>query len=388
MNKVATEVQNRREILLRSGEAMPYLKVGSMWYGLIFGLSYALVFWGRYAYKILRSSMAFPWLEIATGTVLCVFIWLMMGYLSSLRRSAAWVIILGAIAAGITPWMVWLAKTIDENAVWLVNRETWSFVTHFGRALQSRLFFIGFWGIGIGAFSGLLVRWLIPHAWDLTTSQGRTSLKSLGLFLLCLPLTILFGSISSDELHKDFFDSLTSLYEGFSQFDPEETRRPFLTWRYGEKSLVNNTSWEWPMGDFTLHLVDYNADTMDQFFFDAAFSNGMTVRCQGGSSSLQLCGNVLDTYTQFVDMIIQGGLNRRLGDLQCETCDPSIRPEILASLDQLRPNFTQVYDIHKSYQRGGAISMTADFDNGFELICNFRGEDPIRVESCKGHFSP
>jgi hypothetical protein len=272
--------------------------------------------------------------------------------------------------------------------VWFMNRQEWSFVTHLGDALRYRLFFIGFWGLGIGAITGVFARWLIPKSWDLTTTSGRTSLKSIALFLLCLPLTILFGSVSSDLLHKDFFESLTGTYEGFRTFDPEETRRPFLTWRYGDKPIELNMSWDWPTGDFILHLVDYDANTMDQFFFDAVFSDGSAVRCQGGSSSLALCGNITDTYWQLMDRMIQGGLNRRLGDLQCQACDPSISPELLNSLDRLRVNFTETYDIFKSYQRGGAIGMTAHFDHGFELVCNFRGEDPIRVESCIGKPSP
>jgi hypothetical protein len=386
---VETPVSRARDdVFYRSREAAAYLKTGSMWYGFIFGLSYALVLWGQYTYLILKSSMSLPWLEIVLGIILCVLLWVCAGFLSSFKRSVAWVILLSALSAALTPWLVWLAKTSNENFVWFIDRQGWSFIPHFGEALQYRLFMISFWGIGIGAFSGLLVRWLMPHAWDLTTASGRTSLKSLGLFLLCLPLTILFGSVSSDLFHKDFFESLNGTYEAFSQFDPEETRRPFLTWRFGGKNLESNMGWVWPTGDFTLHLVDYDAETMDQFFFDAIYSDGSTVRCQGGSSSLQLCGNVNDTYQQIMDLMIQGGLNHKLGDLQCESCDPSIRSELLISLDRLRSNFTQSYDIYKKFQSGGAVSMTAQFDNGFILSCNFRGDDPIVVESCEESIMP
>jgi hypothetical protein len=388
MNEETPHAGGWKEIFFHSREAGAYLRVGSMWYGLIFGLSYGLILWGRYAYQIWLNSMAMPWLEIFVGIVLVVLTWVMMGNLSGTKRSVAWVILMSIVAAALTPWLVWSAKTINENVVWFASRQDWSFVTHLGVALRTRLFFISLWGIGVGAFAGLLGRWLMPHAWDLTTASGRTSIKSVGLFLLCLPLTILFGSVSSDQLHKDFFESLNGTYEDFSTFDPEENRRPFLTWRFGGKPVENDLSWEWPQGDFTLYLVDYNDDTMDQFFFDAIFSGDATVRCQGGSSSLALCGNVSDTYWQLMDRFIQAGLNRRLGELQCESCDPSIKPEILATLDHLRPNFTQVYDIHKSYQRGGAVSMTAHFDHGYELICNFRGENPILVESCQGQFLP
>jgi hypothetical protein len=382
MNDETSPGGNRHEIFFRSREAAAYLKTGSMWYGFIFGLSYALILWGRYAYQVWRNAMVLPWLEIVSGLALVLLIWVLMGYLSSMKRSAAWVIFLGAITAALTPWLVWLSKTIGENAVWFVDGQNWSFDTHFGVALRFRLFFISLWGVGIGAFAGLLGRWLMPQAWDLTTTSGRTSLKSLSLLLLCLPLTILFGSVSNDLLHKDLFDSLKGTYEGFSTFDPEETRRPFLTWRFGDKPVESNVRWDWPTGDFTLHLVDYNADTMEQYFFDAVFSDGSTVRCQGGSSSLSLCGNILDTYWQLMDRIIQGGLNRRLGDLQCQTCDPSIGPELVASLDQLRTNFTQKYTIYKNYQLGGAVHIMARFDNGHELICHFRGENPVSIESC------
>lgn len=378
----------QRQDFFRHIEEHIYLKRGGMWFGFIFGLSFALMVWGRYIYDLWRNAMVMPWLEIIAGIFLCCFIWVIVGFLSGFMKSTGRVALISAITAFATPWLVWLAKILDENWVWFLDRSNWDFLIHFGDAQRLRLFFIGLWGIGIGAFSGLLLRWLIPHAWDLTNSKGRTTPKSLGVFLLCVPLTILFGSITNDMIHQDYQETLMGIYQGFSAVNPDKHERPFLTWSMGKMGLERNSTWEWPRGDFVIQLVDYNADTMDQFFFDVIYRDGTAVRCQGGSGSMQFCGNVSDTYRQLMEIFIRSGLNQQYDALQCESCDPYLSTEVILALDVLGSNFIGNYEIRKDAQYGGAVSMMAHFDSGYELICRFRGEDPIVVDGCTGQFVP
>jgi hypothetical protein len=99
---------------------------------------------------------------------------------------------------------------------------------------------------------------------------------------------------------------------------------------------------------------------------------------------MQLCGNVLDTFRQEMERMIQSGLKGELGNLHCEDCDPTIKPEAMTSLYQIRSNFTEDYEINKTHQYGGAVTIVARFDTGYEMTCYFRGENPIVVESCSG----
>jgi len=361
-----------------------YLKKGGMWFGLIFGLSFALMVWGRYVYHLQRNQMVIPWVEIIAGLFLCSFIWGMVGYLSGFMKSAGKVILVIALTSFATPWFVWLVKVLNENGVWFLNRHHWSFLIHLGDALQLRLFFIGLWGIVIGVFFAILLRWLIPYAWDFTNAKGRTTLKSLGVFMLCFPLTFLFSSITYDMLHQDFQETLTGLYEGFMMMDPDNPERPFLTWSMGKTGLEKNPTWEWPSGEFIIQLVDYDADTLDKFFFDLIYGDGTAIRCQGGSGSMQFCGNVSSTYQQLMGILIQSVLNKKYDTLQCEDCDPHLSTEVILSLDALGSNFIGNYEIRKIAQYGGAVSMRAHFKSGYELTCRFRGEGPIVVDSCTG----
>jgi len=387
MDQEISDSQVERTTAFPNRDRHTYLKRGGAWFGLIFGLSYALIIWGRHAYQLWRNSVALPWLEIVVGLILCSLVWAIAGYLSGLESSVGKAILLSITAGVATPWLIWMVKTLDENLVWLADRENWSFVVHCGDAYRVRLFFISLWGIGVGGFAGALQRWLIPHAWDLTSSSGRTSLKSLGVFLLCLPLTIVFGSVSNDLLHNDLHKMYKATFEGHSTFDPDETKRPLPTWSYGNKNVEVTWVREWPQGDFVIHPVDYNAESMDQFFIDVIYAEGITIRCQGGRSSMRLCGNVSETFRQQMDHMIQSGLSRELEDLRCAECDPYIKPEVIASLYHLRSSFTENYDIIKNHQYGGAVTMIARFDTGYEMICRFRGEDPIVVESCTGQAS-
>jgi hypothetical protein len=180
----------------RNAEWQAYAKRGGTWFGLIFGLAFAVVVWVPHTYHLWRHSMALPWLGIVAGLVLCGAGWALAGCLAGASRSAGWAALICAVAGVATPWVVWLAQMVGENMGWFVGRGTWGLAIHFGDALQARLLFIGLWGAGLGAFAGMLERVLLPRAWDATSSSGQTTLRSLGVFLLCVPLALLLESVA------------------------------------------------------------------------------------------------------------------------------------------------------------------------------------------------
>jgi hypothetical protein len=372
----------------RAAEWQAYARTGGALFGLIFGLAFAAMLWVPHAYHLWQHSMALPWSEVIAGLVICGAGWAIAGCLAGTSRSAGWAALICAIAGLATPWLVWLAQMVGENSGWFVGRSTWGLAIHFGSALQTRLFFVGLWGAGLGAFIGVLERVLLPRAWDATSANGLPTLRSVGVFLLCSPLALLLASVTGDLLQQNLQEALAATHQGLSAIGAGETRRPFLTWNYGGKEVEVTSSWEWPRGDFVIHLVDYDADSMSQFFFDAVYDDGTTVRCQGSSASMQLCGNLSDTLQQQMENLVQSGLNQELEALRCETCDPYIEPGVIESLGNLSSNFTENYEIVKDAQRGGTALMVARFNTGYELTCRFRGEAPIVVDKCTGKSAP
>lgn len=214
------------------------------------------------------------------------------------------------------------------------------------------------------------------------------TLRSIGVFLLCLPLTVLFANVSDEMLHKEYHEIILGTHENIISLATEETRRPFFTWRYGNKKLDVTSSWEWPQSDFRLYLADYDPDSMGKYFLDVVYDDGSLVRCMGGSSSMQICGDLEDALQQMMEAIIDGALNRDLRAMRCQECDPYIDPAVAIELLGIGWEFSADYEVSRETHYGSTIAMVAQFDSGYRLRCYFRGDEPIVVEKCYGFLEP
>jgi len=368
-----------RNTILQDDQRRVNARKGGGWFGLIFGLSYALVVWGPHAYFMYNHAATIFWAELLLGLIACTFFWIIMFNISGFFRPTIYAMLLGALAGFATPWVIWYSKLAVEQLAGLGPE------VNIGEALRTRLFFIGFWGLGVGTLGGLIERILLPRAWDLTSTSGRYSMNSVAVFLVCLPLTVVFGSVTSDYLHAGLEEGLLATYEGILDVQSGQSKRPLSTWRYGGKDVEVLSSKQWPKGEFRISLVDYDAETMEIFFFDVVYADGETVRCKAYGSALQVCGNLMETLQQQMDILIQKGLSQQLDSLSCDNCDPYIKPSTIISLYALSPFFETKYLLSKVDQRGGAIRMMAQFPSGFQLTCTFRSEEPIVVEECFGN---
>ena len=181
-----------RQTILPEVKRGGFLRWGGFWFGLIFGVSYAIIVWGHHAYFMLRHSAVVPWAEILSGLVLCGLFWALTRVFSGFFRPVFCAMLWGALAGFATPWIVWFSKGIGACIAGIHLN------TVVSQALETRLFFTGFWGLGIGTFAGLLERILLPMAWDVSSSSGGFTTRSYAILLLCLPLTILFGIITNN----------------------------------------------------------------------------------------------------------------------------------------------------------------------------------------------
>jgi len=367
----------------RYGEQGERWPRGGAWFGVVFGLSYALLFWVSHARALNESAGVLPILEIIVGSILFVAFWALIGFLAA-NTLVRWALLLGALAGFLTPWVIWFAKTLQENWIRFIERGDWDIFYRSGTALHSRLFFIGIWGIGIGLFTVLLERLLLSRAWDFTSASGKITLRSISVFLVCLPLSLLFANVSNDMLHKEYHEIISGTYENLSSLATQEIRRPFITWRYGSKEVDVTSTWEWPQGDFTLYLVDYDSESMGKYYFDAVYDDGSVVRCMGGSSSVQFCGNLTDTLQQMMETIVVAAWDQDLQALLCQECDPYIGPDVANELADMRQNFSGGFRVYQEAHYDSTIAVVARFESGYRLRCYFRGDEPIVVEKCSG----
>lgn len=374
---------NKQDLQIPEGKQGQLSQRGGAWFGIVFGLSYALLIWIPHAISLNEKSAIIPKIEIIAGILLCVVLWTYVG-LKAGRLLLRWSLLLGALAGFLTPWMVWFAKSLEENWIRILDRGGWELVYRSGEALKSRLFFIGIWGIGIGLFAMLLERLLLPRAWDFTSKSGGMTFRSIGVFLLCLPLTVLFANVTDEMLHKEHHETISGTYENLYSLATQDIRRPFITWRYGNKELDVASSWDWPQGDFKLYLTDYDPDSMGQYFIDAVYDDGSVVRCMGGSSSMQFCGDLEDALQQMMEAIVYGTLNQDLHTMRCQECDPYIDPVAAIELGEIRLNISEDFEVVREAHYGNTIAMVARFESGYRLRCYFRGDEPIVVEKCSG----
>src|SRR5512137_1885458 len=71
----------------------------SLWLGAISGLAFSLALWGYEAFLFFRAHVAYPWLPMLTGTILCVLICTLAALLTWLVNRALLGLVFWVLAA-------------------------------------------------------------------------------------------------------------------------------------------------------------------------------------------------------------------------------------------------------------------------------------------------
>jgi hypothetical protein len=144
------------------------------------------------------------------------------------------------------------------------------------------------------------------------------------------------------------------------------------------------SSWDWPTGDFSLYLADYDPESMGQYFFDAIYADNLMIRCKGGSSSVQFCGDLTDAIQQMMAVLINRAMTGDLQSMQCDACDPYLEPAVAVELGNISSNFSEDFEVYPDTHYDGTILVITSFESGYQLRCYFRGDEPIIIEKCSG----
>ena len=168
--------------------------------GVIAGLAFSLALWGYEAILFIQAHVAYPWLPILIGTILCTLVCTLAALLTWLVNRAL---------LGIVFWVL-AARVIAELAITLPLKINPALMRFFEPALRSRLpaypmndtfqTWAGFGTVWLAIFLGilgLLQLTLVESSVPATTAAGR-----LGAYFIFVPVMILASVMSSNMINE------------------------------------------------------------------------------------------------------------------------------------------------------------------------------------------
>ena len=180
--------------------------------GVIAGLAFSLALWGYEAVLFIQAHVAYPWLPMLVGTILCVIICTLAALLTWLVNRAL---------LGIIFWIL-AARLIAELAITLPLKIAPSLMMFFEPGLRSRLpaypindtfqTWAGFGTVWLAIFLGilgLLQLTLVESAVPATTSAGR-----LLAYFIFVPVMVLASVMSSNMINEQLRAPLIATNNG------------------------------------------------------------------------------------------------------------------------------------------------------------------------------
>jgi hypothetical protein len=168
--------------------------------GAIAGLVFSMTLWAYEAILLIQAHVAYPWIPVLVGTILCVLVCTLAALLTYLVNKAL---------IGIVFWVL-AARLMAELAIDLPLKITPALMMFFEPGLRSRLpdypmngtfqTWAGFCTVWLGIFLGilgLLQLTLVESSVPATTAAGR-----LGAYFIFIPVLTLASVLSSNMINE------------------------------------------------------------------------------------------------------------------------------------------------------------------------------------------
>jgi hypothetical protein len=249
--------------------------------GIIAGLTFSLSLWGYECILFIKAHLAYPWLPVLTGTILCILICTLAALLTWLVNRA----LLGAVF-----WIL-AARLIALLATFLPLKIIPALMKFFEPGLNSRLpaypitgtfqtwaWICTVWLAIFMAILGLLQLTLVESSVPAITSGGR-----LGAYLIFIPVMILASVLSSNMVNEQMRAPLIGTDE-LIQFavehqntsvDPAVARQMHLSTVNNISSLINR-----PRRLFLGQYDEYYSQVAVVVDFDGEWAECSTVSAQ------------------------------------------------------------------------------------------------------------
>ncbi|NLE45785.1 MAG: hypothetical protein GX620_13770 [Chloroflexi bacterium] len=356
-------------------ETSRFLAVAGLCYGLVYSIVFGLTTWGYDAMALARSNAEMAWGKLGLGLPLVLLLGGLAGYVAGRRAQAGlWIAVFGVLGvvagliAGAMPFggqslLTWIAE----------SRLRGTPVYPYGPAGIARMWFAAAINGAVGTGAGLLGHVLTEMAWNRAPNVGKLDIRTLAVILWCVPLAVLPGIATDDNVNSDLRAGLTATHRGLAA--------PAL----GEDAPGGVEAYREQFTDsYVLHLVSVDLETQTSSVVDAEFDNGVVARCTVFGDSITGCPPISTQFHTWMDALIQDALDNS-GEVRIAEYANRlvVDPGTVDWLATQSARMSDDYEIYRETQRGGHVIMSARFTTPFVLTCQFWGAAPVTLDSCR-----
>ncbi|MBN1953959.1 MAG: hypothetical protein JW900_02805 [Anaerolineae bacterium] len=351
-------------------------------YGLVLGIGFALIVWGRDAMLLAASHAHLAWVKLLLGIPIAVVICCLSCRLAATSYSAAVYVAMG-IGSGVILGVLVGHMPFEGNTLvtWLLDRRVQGLVVFpFGPAAAAKTAFIIIAGALTGAGTGFLEYLLLERAWDHATAKGKMSFGSWAyLFFGILPVLVLMSWPVEEMINKPIRDPQQSTGEIIGLIVAGDLAKAQAD-RFAYSSLapyIDQFS-----DEYTVYLVGYQVDYLYQFYTDVVFDNGFVMRCVVGGTQVSYCSSFSEQVSNWMDDLAYFGSHGVQRWMERPIQQLVVDESVLRWWTEHRDQLSGAYELGHSGQQGGWVFMSARFDSGFEMICRFHGTSPTHLDRC------
>jgi hypothetical protein len=340
-----------------------------------------LLTWGYDAFHLAGAEANLAWAKIVVGLPLSFAVCSLAGNLTAMIPYTAVSVALWAVAGVLLALVAGHVPFKGQNlVVWLIDRRLRGLVVFpYGESAAVRTTLVLIIGAGVGTVSGIVERLALEWAWERSTPGGSLSLRSWGALLVSVPLTLVLAGATDELLNQplrmpqESVARLTSLTLAGKEEEADAKGmnvrqisrfRPYLS------------------KDFTTHLVTFDLSPPQVAFVDTVFDNDFALRCRTLGPKVAFCKDISSELEAWMADLIFAGLRGERRWMTSPEPQLVVEDSVTRWLQDHASELSESYDVCRAGQRGRFVFMGARFDNGFEIVCRFRGTQPVGVDEC------
>jgi hypothetical protein len=350
-------------------------RLAGLAFGLIYCLTYGLTVWGLDARALARSNADLAGAKLAAGLPLLLLVGVAAGALAGWStRAGAWV---GAWIAGgaLVGALVGAMPSAGLNlATWIVEPRLRGIdIYPMGAAGRARMAFAAAFMGCVGSAIGLAGHVLVERVRGTRSPAGRMSGRAWATLALILPLAALPALVVDEVVNRPLRAGQQVVHRSIST-------SPMGGSEEGETATYRDL---FAAAGYTLHRVSTDPETLDRQVIDAAFDNGVVVRCRVADQALLGCLPIAPEFAGWMEALVRAGLGEGSeAELASSAGQLYVGDDALSWLASQGEMMSEPYQVSRDTQRGGWVVMSARFESGYTLICDFYGDAPVVLQGC------
>ena len=349
-------------------------RLAGLTYGLIYCLAYGLTVWGFDALVLSSASAELAGAKLVAGLPLLLLAGAAAGALAGRStRAGAWVgawmaggVLIGALAGAMPSAGLNLATWIVEPRLWGIE------IYPLGAAGTARMAFAAAFMGCVGSAIGLAGHVLVERVSSARSPAGRMSGRAWATLALILPLAALPALVVDEVVDRPLRAGQRVVQRAISTSPMDEGEG-------GETATYRDL---FAATGYTLHRVSTDPATVDRQVIDAAFDNGVVVRCGVADQALTGCLPIAPEFARWMEALVRAGLDEGSEAELALAGQLYVGDDALSWLKSQGERMREPYQVSRDTQRGGWVVMSARFESGYVLTCDFYGDAPVVLQGC------